>query len=270
MIADMGACFVIYANENQAGVHYAMPVRNMLYDALDYADQIKELEKRHKEAGDKLGRDEFLSGITKEDRIIPVITTVLFYGKTWDGCKSLYEMMGMDGESEEAGRLKRYLPDYKINLFHAAGMADIKVYRTCLQQIFGMLKYNSDKKKLYEYVRQNREKIERMSDAAVSALIALLGEQKRLAKLWEEKKEQEGFSMCQAIDELIQDGIEQGLEQGMKNGMRKGLEQGVRKGENRFAGLILQLAKANRLDLIEKAASDEMLRLELYKKYGIE
>ena len=93
-----------------------------------------------------------------------------------------------------------------------------------------------------------------MGDTAVSALITLLGEQKRLMKLLDEKKEEEGFSMCQAIDELIQDGV----------------ELGVKQGEDRFAGLVLHLTRAGRADLIEKAAADEKLRSELYKKYGMD
>ena len=44
----------------------------------------------------------------------------------------------------------------------------------------------------------------------------------------------------------------------------------MRKGETRFAKLILQLTRQNRVDLIEKAAADETLRAELYREYGIE
>lgn len=106
MKADLGVCFAVFANENQAGVYYAMPVRNMLYDTISYTEQVQELEKRHKEAGERLKGDEFLSGITKEDRIIPVITTVLYYGKEWDGSESIYEMMGLNAEAKETARLK--------------------------------------------------------------------------------------------------------------------------------------------------------------------
>lgn len=33
--------------ENAANVHYAMPVRSMLYDALDYTDQVQRLKQVH-------------------------------------------------------------------------------------------------------------------------------------------------------------------------------------------------------------------------------
>lgn len=36
--------------ENQTKVHYAMPVRNMLYDALNYSSQVKDADKKHRTA----------------------------------------------------------------------------------------------------------------------------------------------------------------------------------------------------------------------------
>ena len=79
MMAKTGACFILAATEWQHSIHYGMPVRDMTYDALDYTEQLQELERKHIENGDKLQGAEFLSGITKEDRLIPVITLNLYY-----------------------------------------------------------------------------------------------------------------------------------------------------------------------------------------------
>ena len=43
---------VILACESQDMVHYAMPVRCMLYDGLTYTDQIRELWRKHRETGE--------------------------------------------------------------------------------------------------------------------------------------------------------------------------------------------------------------------------
>ena len=43
------AVFVMLACENQEEVHYAMPVRNMVYDGLAYTDQIQRLWKKRVE-----------------------------------------------------------------------------------------------------------------------------------------------------------------------------------------------------------------------------
>ncbi len=68
MKADSGTYSVIFAGEAQANTHYAMPVRNMLYDALEYTRQVKDLEKQHRRAKDLAQSDEFLSGMAKQDR----------------------------------------------------------------------------------------------------------------------------------------------------------------------------------------------------------
>ena len=48
--------YVLYGAENQAEIHYAMPVKNNLYDALEYAGQVEEAAKPHrKEMNRKIG-----------------------------------------------------------------------------------------------------------------------------------------------------------------------------------------------------------------------
>ncbi len=72
--------------ENQTEVHYAMPVRNMLYDAMQYNQQVADTAAKHKEEKSrrdkqkqKISNAEFLSGFHKDDKLIPVITLVLFF-----------------------------------------------------------------------------------------------------------------------------------------------------------------------------------------------
>lgn len=249
MRAAFGVFSVIFANETQQGVHYAMPVRGLLYDALEYTKQVQILEKNHKDNGDKLRTDEFLSGITKEDKLIPVISTVLYFGNHWDGSTSLYEMMGLEENSEYIENLKQYLPDYRINLICGNNIENPELFRTSLQQIFSMLKYNKDKGKLYRYVKQHKEELNRMDSVEQRAMLTLMGEQKRLMKLLEQQKEEVTLHMSQAIDELIQDGVEYG--------------------EQRMADLIIALANHNQQHLIKKAAADHVLREQLYQQYHI-
>ena len=45
--STQNAFYVLLGVENQTDVHYAMPVRNMLYDALNYGKQVNEAKKRH-------------------------------------------------------------------------------------------------------------------------------------------------------------------------------------------------------------------------------
>lgn len=225
MKAQFGAYFCVVASENQGKVHYGMAVREMMYDALDYTEQIRIIEERHRAEGDKLEGADFLSHFTKDDRIIPVVTLTLYYGnEAWDGPKSLYEMMGIDEEWESIDLVKKCLPDYKINLIDIREEEELDKYRTSLQHVFGMVKYNKNKQKLYDYTRVHRAEINRMDRESKAAALAILGEQKRLLKILESKTEEE-MDMCQAIDELIADGELRGEERGEKRGVLIGREK---------------------------------------------
>ena len=63
------AAYVLLGVENQTDIHYAMPVRNMIYDALSYAEQVSArgyYNKKNKTAKDGV---EFLSGFLKTDNL---------------------------------------------------------------------------------------------------------------------------------------------------------------------------------------------------------
>lgn len=58
-----------------------MPVREMVYDALNYAAQVKVISDRHRRDKDYRDSSEFLSGLLREDRLAPVITIACIMGQ---------------------------------------------------------------------------------------------------------------------------------------------------------------------------------------------
>ncbi len=79
-----GRYLCIIALENQKYVDYRMVLRNMLTEALAYDKQYKMKKAKHTRLKD-LQNDEKLSGITKNDRFVPVIVIVVYFGaKKWD------------------------------------------------------------------------------------------------------------------------------------------------------------------------------------------
>jgi hypothetical protein len=64
---DDNGAYVILAVESQSHIHYAMPARTIMYDAIQYTKQVKEITAKHKLEGRPKGisEDEFLSGFTK-------------------------------------------------------------------------------------------------------------------------------------------------------------------------------------------------------------
>jgi len=46
--------------EAQTDVHYSMPVKTMIYDAMNYGEQVNEAKKQHQKNKDYKSSDEFL------------------------------------------------------------------------------------------------------------------------------------------------------------------------------------------------------------------
>lgn len=220
MQAGIGTYSIIILEETQDSVHYGMPVRKMLYEALEYMKQLKELEKKHSEQNDKLKGDEFLSKFKRKDRLLPVITVVFYCksNKEWDGSKSLYDMLALDEDIPGFNKIKSLIPDYQLNVIEVDNIVNVDSFRTNLQHIFAMLKLNKNKKELYQYTQVHREEMKSMDYIEKQAAFVLLGEQKRIEKTLVDlsDKEKEEIEVCQAIDELIKDGENRGHEFGMR------------------------------------------------------
>ncbi len=261
MEAKQGTYSVIFAHETQKNVHYAMPVRSLLYEAMEYTRQVQELEKQHMEKGECLRGDEFLSGLVKGDRLKPVVSIVLYLGDDWDGCRSLYEMLEIDESDESAEQLRPYLPQHRMHLIEADSLEHPEFFQSCLQHIFAMLKCRQDKDELYGYIRKNRAALERMDHVEIMAAFILLGEQKRVEELFRAKPESEETSMCKAIDDLIHDGE--------MRGEARGEARGIQQGESRVLSLISKLIEDGRQNLLSSITADENLREELYLSYRI-
>lgn len=168
-----GTDLAVLACESQARIHYAMPVRNMLYDSLTYTEQIRQVWKLHENKRDKGNREavdtaenednkiteeEYLSRFRKTDSIVPVLTLVFYYDlKQWDGAQDLYGMFGLNMQTEEGRNLCKYVPNYRINLVDVGNISDLGMFHTDLQQILGVLKYRQDKKELKDYIYENRD-----------------------------------------------------------------------------------------------------------------
>ena len=88
-----------------------MTVREMDYDAVEYKRQISRMNRNHKK--EEIS-EMSLSPILKEDRLIPIITLVLYMGeKPWDAASNLYDILDMSDISEE---WKSYVQNYKVHV----------------------------------------------------------------------------------------------------------------------------------------------------------
>ena len=100
---------VILGIEDQNKVHYAMPVRKMLYDVLGYSTELS--EKGKQQDSSEWTIEERLSKVGKGTTVTPIITVVFYTGETpWDGPTSLYDMMDLDADD----RICTCVPDYPL------------------------------------------------------------------------------------------------------------------------------------------------------------
>lgn len=210
---------IVFACENQDEIHYAMPVRSMLYDALSYVEQVSEIRRRRKKDRSLNKSAEFLSGIKKTDRLCPVITIIFYYGEErWDGMKDMHSLLGITGE--EYKMLRKYIPNYTINLIDPREMDDLNCFGEDLQTVFEMLKYRKDKDKLLHYVDEHKEYFSDVDDETGRAIEVLLGSGNLIHHM--NRNESGGVNMCLALDEYYQDGVNQGIVEGIVRGIESG------------------------------------------------
>lgn len=199
---DNHATYILLGIENQQHVHYGMPVRNMLYDALSYSKQIDELSRKHIEDKDYgAGAADFLSGIHKGDRLRPVVTLVMYWTpEAWDGPMSIYQML----EDCDA-KLLEVIPDYRINLLtpHGISDADFGKFRTKLGAALQFIKASKDKDKLNSALESNPE-FQHFDRQTVGLINAVTNSRIQV------KDGEEEINVCTAINDMKKESFDAG------------------------------------------------------------
>ena len=257
---DDEASYILLGIENQSEVHYAMPVRNAIYDALQYGQQVDDIaahHRKHNELSSVHTSGEYLSGFLKDDTIAPVITLVIYFGLTpWDGPRSLHEMMAVKNQ-----QLLSFVPDYHIHLLepHCISDDDLQKFSTNLREVMGYIKYANDKQKLAAFIQNNpRMTIERNAALVISASTH--------TSINISEKE-ETVDMCKAIEEMLADAKAEGENLGLTQGRLEGKTLGLTQGrlEGKFESLA-ELVKDGILDINEAARRVDMSVEEFEEK----
>ena len=136
-----GTLLAVLSVENQTKIDYGMVIRAMLAEGMAYDRQRKKANEKLKAGKDALTSDEFISGMGKEDKFIPVITVVVYYGKEkpWDGARTLYELLDMQGKEEQ---IIPYISNYRLNLFYFHEHDNFEQFHTELRSFFEFLRYS--------------------------------------------------------------------------------------------------------------------------------
>ena len=199
-----------------------MPVRNMLYDAMQYVEQIEAISKEHRINKDKpKNNGEFLSGFYKTDKLLPVITLTVYLGANkWDAPRSLHEMFLIEDSS-----MLKYINDFKLNLVAPAEIDDeeLDCSKTELGTVLEFIKYSKDMERIKQLVR-NPEKFNNLPRDAAK-MITTFGDFKLDFEIENRK---ETVNMCKAIEDWAEELLTEGEAKG-KAEERKAIVERMRK-----------------------------------------
>lgn len=196
-----GAEFVLLGIESQMHIHYAMPLRHMMYDGLGYLKECEEL-KRGKKCG-KQTTAEFLSKMSVTDRLHPIFTLTIYYGEeVWDGPFTLKDMM-----IPMSKKMEEQFCDYKLNLLQIRESGGYQFHHGEVKVAFQITR---------ELLEGNIEKVKREygEEKLSHQVMAFIGAVTSIPEFMENKNQQEEIVMCKAMDEYREKILEQGIEQG--------------------------------------------------------
>ena len=208
--------YLILGIEAQDKMHFAMPVRNMLYDSKNYDNQVEIIAKGHKqniidktERSTDVSSDEYLSGFYSTDKLTPVITLVIYFGsEKWTAPTSIHEMLNIDDP-----KILQYVPDYKINLITPESIPDedFDKFQTEIRQVLKLIKHSKDKNDISETVKGKG--YEKVSKDTANLLSAILEMDLKI------DESEESVNMCKAVEEMKADAEAEGIAKGMAKGM---------------------------------------------------
>lgn len=201
-----GMRLAILGIENQSRIHYAMPERVMLFDALQYEHQRKRIAAVHKRKKDLPGDEEYLSGFAKNDRLAPVLTAVIYYGeKPWNGPVSLWEMVDVPEEMEAS------FNDYHMHLFQVLGNSGEDFSNADIRTVLR----NADA------LRSGRvQDMDKRMDAELVKYLAAFVNSEKVMEL--SKGNGGNVAVCTALEEMINAGKAEGKAEGRIEGRAEG------------------------------------------------
>ena len=208
-----GIDFVIFGIENQQKIHYAMPLRHMIGDAMSYFKESKLLEAKNKKEHTLETPDEFLSGLKKTDRLHPVISLCIYYGDDdWDGPLSLKDMLQIP---------KGYEPlvtDYEMHLLEIKKSGELKFHNKDVQMLFEISRmiYAKEADKVDDVYEQNDVEVDAEIFLAVGAVT---NSQRMINRALEAQEKGEKMTPRKSVQEWEDQCTERGRKSGKAEGM---------------------------------------------------
>ena len=231
-----GVDFIIWGLENQEKIHYAMPLRHMIADSLIYLKEYNEITSKNRKENHLDTSHEFLSGLKKEDRLHPVISLCIYYGKEdWDGPFTLTDMLVMPEY------LKPLISDYKMNLIQVRKSEHLHFENSDISNLFELIRsiYNKD----YDLF-QRMYKDKKLSTELGLTLGSVVNSQAIIKQILAVEEKGSDSNMTDPFEEMLEEMKKREGEKARIEGRREGRLEGRQEGrqegrrEGRLAGKI--------------------------------
>ena len=253
--------YAIIGVENQTDIHYAMPVRCTIYDALNYGKQVNEAAKKHKKKKDFVRGEEVLSGFTRQDKLTPVITITLYWGADpWKAPRSIYDMFP---DLEE--NILQYVSDYKLNLIIPSEITDFEKFKTSLGAVLEVIKLSQDETAMGKLITTNPAfKNLEMEAVRTINLFAKLD-------IGVDMKEDMSMDMCKAWADHKETGRREGIKEGELIKLVELVMKKLKKGntQEEIADMLEEKPETVRkiCECVEQAGSEDNVK-EIYRIFS--
>ncbi len=217
--------------ENQDKINLIFPWRQMQMDCLMYERQIQQIEQNNKEHATRYGKeDDYLYRFKSGDRVAPVITLVLYWGKMpWRKPRGIRDMADMTGLPKG---IRKMAEDYRIHLISMREIPREALQRmkSDLKYVLGLMRCGNSRYEYEEFILQNREYFSHIPKSAVDVLHVCMNikELTRILEYHTTEVGEEETDMCRALEQIKQEsrelGVKQGIEQGIEQERRSQIE----------------------------------------------
>lgn len=209
-----GCRYAYIGIENQSGIDNTLPLRMVEIDAGAYRKQVDHFINQNKQSEDPA----FTRQIHAEQKLVPVMTIILYYGENWDGPRTLLDMVDLDDREN----LEPYLLNYELNIIELGKDPELyKKFHSDFRMIVQYLSIRKDRKKWKEFYEGPHPKIRHYREFldAMAALTSDSRYRKLKEKIENEDNIREGdeVDMCWLMDMAEDHGIEKALLESVQN-----------------------------------------------------
>ena len=256
---------LILGLENQEQCDRTMPVRTMGYDYASYEEQIKQLQNDNQVNKSPA----YARGIHDNQQLTPVLTTVLFFGKHWNGPKSLHELLYFPTEQREL--FQQLVPDYRFQLICVRELPRTVIDRlTSDFRLIAEFLASAENPVMRKRLRYNTSHMIQHPEEFIDLLNAITKDSRYLTIKEQITTQRKDITMCAILDEWENYGRKRGIAQGRRQGRRQGKKQGRKIGEQHMLERASRMVQGGDSDLIPKLRQDPALLQEMYRKYSLE